>query len=184
MHDAPREQEQHEQHDEAVDVGGVAEDVEGEVPEHRPHHDALQAIGAAGELSSRLAISHRTSATPSVTISRVRSEPRSTRKLVTKPSTVAAQAGDEQRQHRLLDDAVLGEEARDIGAEAEERRVAERDDAGIAEQQVEREREQAEDRDLGEDQVLGSAAGRSIASASSQKTISSALQRARAARIA
>jgi hypothetical protein len=33
---------------------------------------------------------------------------------------------------------VLGEKSRDIGAEAEERRVPERDDAGIAEDQVER----------------------------------------------
>ena len=79
---------------------------------------------------------------PSVTISRVRSAPRSTRKLVTKPSTVAASAGDQQRQHRLGDDAVLGQQPGAIGADAEERGVAERDDAGIAEDQVEREREQ------------------------------------------
>src|SRR5207247_114357 len=37
-----------------------------------------------------LAISRMISATPSVTIRRVRSEPRSTRKLVAKPSTAAA----------------------------------------------------------------------------------------------
>ena len=43
---------------------------------------------------------------------------------------------------------VLGEQAGGIGAEAEERRVAERDDAGIAQDQVEREREQREDGDL------------------------------------
>ena len=39
-----------------------------------------------------------------------------------------------------------------IGAEAEEGGVAERDDAGIAEDQVEREREQRQDRDLVEEQ--------------------------------
>ena len=84
---------------------------------------------------------------------RVRSEPRSTRKLVTKPSSMAARPADDQRQQRLGDDPVLGQQARGVGAEAEEGRVAERDDAGVAQDQVEREREQAEDGDLGEDQM-------------------------------
>ena len=88
--DAPREQEENEQHGEAVDVGDVAEDIELEVAEHRRDHDALQAVGAAGDVGIWLAISRRIRATPSVTIRRVRSEPRSTRKLVAKPSTAAA----------------------------------------------------------------------------------------------
>ena len=50
----------------------------------------------------------------------------------------------DQREHRLGDDAMHGQQARAIGADAEERGVAERDDAGIAEDQIEREREQAE----------------------------------------
>ena len=47
-------------------------------------------------------------------------------------------------QHRLGHDAVLGQQRRRIGADAEEGGVTERDDAGIAEDQVEREREQGE----------------------------------------
>jgi hypothetical protein len=49
---------------------------------------------------------------------------------------------------------VLREQPRAIGAEAEERRVAERNDPGVAEDQIEGKREEREDRDLGENQVL------------------------------
>ena len=50
MDDAPREQEQDEQHDEAVGVGGAAEEVEVEDgPSTGSIDDALQAVGAAGE---------------------------------------------------------------------------------------------------------------------------------------
>ena len=48
-------------------------------------------------------------------------------------------------QKRIGDPGVRAERARGIGAEAEERAVAERDDAGVAEDQVERQREQDED---------------------------------------
>ncbi len=62
-------------------------------------------------------------------------------------------ARDQQRQHRLVDDVMQRQQARRIGADAEERRVAERDDAGIAQDQIEREHEQREPGDLGQDQV-------------------------------
>ena len=55
IHDAPRDQEQDEQHDQAIDVAGVAEHIEAEQAEHRLDRDALQAVGAAGELPSWLA---------------------------------------------------------------------------------------------------------------------------------
>jgi hypothetical protein len=45
----PRDQEQHEQHAERIEIGRAAEDVEVEQAQDRGHHDALQAIGAAGE---------------------------------------------------------------------------------------------------------------------------------------
>ena len=49
---SPGNQEQHEQHGEAVDVGGLAENIEREVAEQRLHHDALQAVGAAGDVET------------------------------------------------------------------------------------------------------------------------------------
>jgi cytidyltransferase-like protein len=54
----------------------------------------------------------------------------------------------DQREHRLVDDVVLGEQSSDIGAETEVGGVAERDDAGIAEDEIEREREERGNRDL------------------------------------
>ncbi len=119
------------------------------------HHDALQAVGAAGDVRrSALATSPSTSATPSVTIRRVRSLPRSTRKLVSE-----AQRPRRPRWRRRAPASgsrgdVLGQKAGGVGADAEEGGVAQRDDAGIAQDQVEREREQGEDRDLVQDQVL------------------------------
>ena len=37
------------QHDQRVGIGGAAVEVELEAAEQRAHHDALQAVGAAGE---------------------------------------------------------------------------------------------------------------------------------------
>ena len=74
---------------------------------------------------------------PSVTISRARSVPRTTRKLVAKPTQRAGDAGDDKAAERLAP-AVHGEKSRGVRADAEERRVPERDDARVAEDQVER----------------------------------------------
>jgi hypothetical protein len=70
---------------------------------------------------------------------------------------------------------------RRISGEPEKGRLAERDDAGIAEDQIEREREQRQDRRIGQDQML---AGNSqmVAKAKIQNAISSGDQRARRAR--
>ena len=50
MHDPPRQQEQQEQHDERVEEAGLAEHVECEQAEDRLHLDALQPVGAAGDV--------------------------------------------------------------------------------------------------------------------------------------
>jgi len=44
------QQEQEEGHDERIEEAGLAEHVEGKGPENRLHVDALQAIGAAGDV--------------------------------------------------------------------------------------------------------------------------------------
>jgi hypothetical protein len=49
---------------------------------------------------------------------------------------------------------VAGDEACRIGTDPKERRMAERNDASITENEIEREREQAPDRCFSEDQVL------------------------------
>ena len=64
---------------------------------------------------------------------------------------IAGEAGDrgpDQQADERLAPAVLGDDAGRVGAEPEEGGMAERDDARIAEDQVEREREQGGDGDL------------------------------------
>jgi hypothetical protein len=55
--------------------------------------------------------------------------------------------GRRELQERLRHAELRAQDSRGIGAEPEERAVAERDDAGVAEDQVERQREQDEDQD-------------------------------------
>ena len=63
--------------------------------------------------------------------------------------------GDDKPGDRLAP-AVFGEQTRRIGADAEERGMAERDDAGIAEDQIERQSKQCGDGDLArQDQIIG-----------------------------
>ena len=69
-----------------------------------------------------------------------------------KPTIVAARPASTSASYRLGDDAVQRQQTRAISADAEERRMSERDDAGIAEDQVERERKQRQPHDVGHDQ--------------------------------
>jgi hypothetical protein len=63
----------------------------------------------------------------------------------------AEQRASRHRHHQAgerIGHHMLGEQAGAVGTETEERRMPERDDAGVAEDQVEREREQRQDRDF------------------------------------
>ena len=87
-------------------------------------------------------------------MSRVRSLPRTTRKLVDEADQRRGdRAGDDEPRERLAP-AVHREEPRRVRADAEERGVAERDDAGVAEDQVEREREERRDQDLAAEHAI------------------------------
>ena len=65
------------------------------------------------------------------------------------------ETGHDQRDDRLGDDAVQRQQPRGIRADAEEGGVPQRDDAGVAEDQIERQREQRQPNDVGHDQVAG-----------------------------
>src|SRR5712691_750116 len=151
--DAAREQKEDEQHREAVGIGGVAEHIEAKPPEQRVDDDALQAVGAAGQPVIAVAelAQHERDAKRHHDAGEIRDAQDEEARHETKRG--GRHPGDQQRERGLADELVLRQEAGAIGAESEERRLAERDDAGIAENEIEREREQAEDRDLGENQV-------------------------------
>ena len=156
---AARDEEDEREHDQRVGVGGSPGEIEVEALQRRErdreraHDDALQAVGAAGqpvELVGELV------------------EDRGDAERHHQPRQVAAAQDEdarrqaEQRARGDRDDEaddrighhVLGEQRRRVRAEAEERGVAERDDAGVAEDEVERDREQGDDRDLVEEQRL------------------------------
>ena len=153
MHDPPRQQKQQEQHDQRIEEAGLAEHVERKQAEDRLHLDALQPVGAAGDVGKAL---------------RQRFQQQRDAERHHQPGQVDAaddeeagekaehhrdETGHDQRDHRLVDDAVQRHQPRGIGADAEERGVAERDDAGIAEDQIERQREQRQPNDVGHDQI-------------------------------
>ena len=93
------------------------------------------------------AASNSISPMPSVTIRRVRSLPRTTRKLASEAGDRRDRGCGDETAERLAP-AVHGEQPRGIRADAEECGVPERDDAGVTEDQVERHREQPGDQDL------------------------------------
>ena len=132
----------------------MAEHVETEQAEDRLHGDALQAVGAAGEPAILVGefAEHEGDAERHHDARQVRAAQHEEARH--EADRARDKPRGDQRQHRLIDDLVLGEQRRRIGADAEERGVAERDDAGIAEDEIEREREQRQDRDLGQNEML------------------------------
>ena len=152
--DAARHHEADEQHDQAIDVAIVAVEIEAEAAEDRLDIDALQTVGAAGDVGIAVGdfAEHQRHAER-------HHQPRQIGAAQhQKAGDEAERRGDQprrhQRDHRLVDEAVFGDQAGEIAGKAEERRLAERDDAGIAEDEIERQREQRQDRGVLEDQML------------------------------
>jgi colicin import membrane protein len=159
LHEAAREDEDEREDDERIRVRGPPREVEREARERRPgdrerpHRDALQAVGAAGEPVELVG---------ELVEDRGDAERHHQPRQVAAAQDEGARREAEQRARRDRDDEadervghhVLREQRRGVGAEAEERGVAERDDAGVAEDEVERDREQGDDRDLVEQQRL------------------------------
>jgi hypothetical protein len=146
--DQPAHHQEHQkQHGERIGVADVAPEIEREVSEQRPHPHALQAIGAAGEpmravrsLGEQQAEAERDHDQGEMAEAR----DDEAREIAEQPGRGA---GDQEPGQRLAP-APLRDQARGIGAEAEEGRMAERHDASVAEDEVEREREQRRDGDL------------------------------------
>ena len=153
MHDPARQQHQDEQRRQAVGVGGAAVEIELEAAEQRRHRDALQAVGTTGDVGQRVGelAHHQRDA-------QRHHQPREIAAAQHEEAGEEAQHGrrrccEREAGERIAGD-VLGQQAGRIGAEAEEGRVPQRDDAGVTQDQIEREREQRQDRDLVQDQML------------------------------
>ncbi len=133
----------------------MAEHVEPVETENRRDGDALQPVGAAGDLAVSVGEfeAHQRNAERHHQAGEVGAAQH--QKAGGKAERRRGQRRRQQRERGLVDDLVLGEQARGIGTDAEKRRVPERNDAGIAEDEIERQREQAPDHGFGQDQMTG-----------------------------
>ena len=145
--DAAQEREQHEQHDEAVEVRGAAVDAEGKESGDLPHRDAGEPVDAAGDERGLVGglVNHEADAER-------HHEPRQIGAAHDEEAHREAGErrgcrGGEKSAERLAP-SVDGKQSGRIRADAEERGVTERYDAGVAEDQVERDGEESHDQDL------------------------------------
>ncbi len=154
MDQPPRAQEHHEQHGERIAVGGVAVEVEIETAEQRPDVHALQPVAAAGQPARAVGRLLQQQAEAE----RDHDQRQMPKARDHEARGVAEQSGgggaDDEPGQRLAPDE-FREQAGGIGGGAEKGGVAERDDAGIAEDEIEREREQRGDRDLAGELEIG-----------------------------
>ena len=155
MHQHAHEQPAQEQDRQAVPVGGAAEHVEAEGAEDRLDAHALQAVGAAGQPARLVGqlLQHEDDG------KREHQQGQAVRAqddhAGDQPDDARDDAGDRQCAEWLVP-AVHGQDAGGVGADAEERGMAERHDAGVAEDEVQRQREQDHDEDLAaQRQVVG-----------------------------
>ena len=143
----PHQQPAEEERDQAIDESRLAEDVELEEPEDRIGLHAGEAVGAAGE-PGRLVRDFEQDRGDGKREHQQRQRFGSENHGAGRD---AEQRGHHRRgdqlQERIGDAVFRAEDAGGIGAEAEERAVAERDDAGVAEDQIERQREEDVDQD-------------------------------------
>ena len=109
---------------------------------------ARHAVEAAGPAAPMFAACSSSAMVHSVSMSSVRPCVRSSTRPLARPIAPATSAAASRPRQRLVPAPVHGQHADGIGAGAEERGMAERDDAGVAEHQVERQREQDRDQHL------------------------------------
>ncbi|MCY1543237.1 hypothetical protein D9M68_790450 [compost metagenome] len=151
MHQPARQQKTHQQHRDRVSRGHLPVQIELEAAQQRPHDHALQAVGTAGE--------------PVELVGQLEQDQRETQRDHDAGEIGAAHDGERaesaecggrrgahhQTHHRVGVD-VFGKQRRAVRPEAQEGRMAQGDDAGVAQDQVQRDRKQRDDGDLVDDQ--------------------------------
>ena len=155
MHQTPRQPEQREQHGQAVAIGGLAVHVETEQAQHRREADALQAVQPAGDVGQlvRRFVEHQRH-------TQRHHQPRQVGAAQHQKTADQAQRaghrGCQQQAQQRVADAMHRQQACRIGTGAKERCVAQRDQTGVAQDQVQRQRKQRGDRYLRQQrQIVG-----------------------------
>ena len=124
VHDPARQQEHQEQHDQRIEEAGLAEHVEGKQAEDRRHLDALQPVSAAGDIGKTFAQRFQQQRDAERHHQPGQVDAPDHQKTGEEAEHHRDQPGGDQRQHRLGDDAMQRQQSRAIGADAEERGVA------------------------------------------------------------
>ena len=103
----------------------MPEHIEAEQAENRLHGDALQAIGAAGEPAILVGefAQHESDAERDHDARQVGAA--QNQKARDEADRTRNETRDNQRQHRLIDDFMLGQKRSRVGADAKERSMAE-----------------------------------------------------------
>ena len=129
-------------------------EIEAKQAEDRRDGDALQPVGTAGEIGIAVGhlAQHQRDAERDHESRQVGAAQH--QKARDKAERGRNHAAEDQRDDRLVDDAVFGDEAGEISGKSEKRCLAQRDDAGITENEIERQREQRQDRRILHDQIF------------------------------
>ena len=147
VHDQPCEKKEEERDRQAVGGGGPAVEIEAEEAEDRVDDHAAQAVGAAGPFRCLVGDLEEDRGDAEGDHQPCQVGPAKDQEARSKAEDPRGDTGDEQAEDRLMD-AMDREQAGDIGTATEKRGVAEGDDPGIAENEIERERKQPENGDL------------------------------------
>ena len=153
MHDAPRRRKQDEEDRKRIEIGGPALEIELEQAQHRPHGDALQAVRAAGEPAQRIGelVQQRGDAERHHQARQVvaaQDQRRCDEAKQSRSRHGEHQPGDRVRRH------MQRQQPRSIRAKAEECGMAQRNNAGITQDEIQRDGEQRQNRNFIQDDQL------------------------------
>src|SRR5262249_6986005 len=144
---ASHDQECQEQRGERIGVGDIAPQIEREIPKEGPHPHALQPIRPASEPMCTV----RGLSEEKAEAKRDHDQGEMAKARDDEAREIAKEAGrrtGEQQSGQRLAPSPFRNQAGRVGAKAEKRSMAERNNSRIAENEIEREREQRRDRDL------------------------------------
>ena len=146
--DPPHDIKRNQQHAEAIEIVGVAVEIVVEPPEQRRDVDAGNAVIAAGEIAEQIAqlLQHDGGR---------QRQHQQRQAAITQQQPAGEETGNRrndrganQSGNRLGPGEIGDQQRRGIGADAEIGRMTERDDSGVAKNEIERQREQDHDQRL------------------------------------
>ena len=147
LHDPPRQRERREQHRQTVERGvALAGEADRKQMEYRREFE-VQSVGAAGRPGIAIGefAEHQADAERHHQARQIGAAQHERRGR--EAEEASHEAGENEPDERIAD-ATARQNRRAIGADSEKRGMAERENAGIAEDQIERHREQAGDQDF------------------------------------